>query len=50
VNAAAAPDVESDLVGCRLVGLLKRVSDDLKIDFVTIVGVSIPDGVQSDND
>jgi hypothetical protein len=29
---------------------VKRVTDDLKIDFVTIIEVSIPGNVQSDND
>ena len=31
-------------------GAIKRVTDDLKIDFVTIVGTSIPDSAQTDND
>lgn len=52
-NAFANPDGgdPSDGVhGCRIAGLLKRVTDDLKIDFVTIVEVSIPGSAQSDND
>lgn len=52
-NAFAQPDGgdSSDGVhGCRITGLLKRVTDDLKIDFVTIVDVSIPGSAQTDND
>ena len=49
-NAFADPDTSSDLVGCRLTGAVKRITDDLKIDFVTIVGVLIPDSAQADND
>ena len=49
-NAFAAPDQPSQLNACRLAGSIKRVTDDLKIDFVTIVGVMIPDSAQSDND
>jgi hypothetical protein len=30
--------------------MVKRIVDDLKIDFVTIVNVSIPGGSQADND
>jgi len=50
VNAFANPEQESSLGACSLAGLLKRVTDDLKIEFVTIVGVAIPGRVQSDND
>jgi predicted lipoprotein len=50
VNAFANPEQESSLGVCSLAGLLKRVTDDLKIEFVTIVGVAIPGRVQSDND
>ena len=39
-----------DYSGCALTGLLKDVTDILKIDFVTIVGVNLPGRVQSDND
>jgi len=49
-NAFAAPDQLSQLNACRLAGSIKRITDDLKIDFVTIVGVMIPDSAQSDND
>ena len=51
VNAFANPtSIEADFPACALAGLVKRVTDDLKIDFVTIVEVSIPGNVQSDND
>ena len=52
-NAFVAPDTGDPSDGvhsCRINGLLKRVTDDLKIDFVTIVGVSIPGSAQGDND
>ena len=50
-NAFASPDSpSSDYGACRLTGAVKRVTDDLKIDFVTITGTSIPEGAQSDND
>ena len=39
-----------DYSACALTGLLKDVTDILKIDFVTIVGVNLPGRVQSDND
>lgn len=50
INAFANPDGESDLPACALVGLIKRITDDLKIDFVTIVNVSLPGSAQTDND
>ena len=50
-NAYSNPDTTSDnLPLCTLYGLLKRIVDSLKIDFVTIVNVEIPGGSQSDND
>ena len=49
-NAYANPDTTDELSACTLYGLVKRISDDLKIDFVTIVNVDLPDGSQSDND
>tara|TARA_B110000046_G_C13013581_1_gene407762 strand:+ start:652 stop:1944 length:1293 start_codon:yes stop_codon:yes gene_type:complete len=50
LNAFANPSDESTVGACSLAGLLKLVTDDLKIEFVTIVGVAIPGRVQSDND
>ncbi len=50
VNGFANPDTESSIEACSLSGLLKRVTDDLKIEFVAIVGVALPGRVQSDND
>ena len=50
MNAFANPDTPAELSACSLLGLVKRVTDDLKIDFVTIVGVSVPGGAQTDND
>ena len=50
-NAFANPDSPSEQFPlCTLYGKLKTIVDDLKIDFVTIVNVSIPGGSQSDND
>ncbi len=50
-NAFANPDQpSSQFPACTLYGMVKRIVDDLKIDFVTIVNVSIPGGSQSDND
>ena len=50
MNAFAAADLEAELSACTAVGLVKRITDDLKIDFVTIVGVSVPGGAQTDAD
>ena len=50
-NAFSNPDTVSEsLPMCTLYGLVKRVVDSLKIDFVTIVNVDVPGGSQSDND
>jgi len=50
-NAFSNPDTTSDAFPmCTLYGLVKRVVDSLKIDFVTIVNVEVPGGSQSDND
>ena len=50
INASANPDDEASLDACSLAGLLKRITDDLKIDFVAVVNVPVPGRVQSDND
>ena len=50
MNAFAAADLRAELSACTAVGLVKRITDDLKIDFVTIVGVSVPGGAQTDAD
>ena len=50
-NAFSNPGtMDVDLPACTLNGLMKRITDLMKIDFVTIVGVNLPSGVQSDND
>lgn len=49
-NAYANPDSNAEPQACTLGGLIKRVTDDLKVDFVAYVGVSVPDGVQGDTD
>jgi len=51
MNAAANPDVASELLpACTLYGLIKRVVDDMKIDFVAILNVNLPGGTRADND
>lgn len=49
-NAAANPEVEGGIAVCRLHGALKRITDRLRTDFVTIVNLDLPDRAQSDND
>lgn len=52
VAASLAPD-QAGSVGqnfCHLHGLVKRISDQMRTDFVTIVNVDLPDRAQSDND
>ncbi len=49
-NAFANPENADPLSACSIYGLIKRITDDLKIDFVTIVNVNLPSGAQSDND
>jgi predicted lipoprotein len=49
-NSEANPDDDSALDACSLAGLLKKITDDLKIEFVSIVNVPVPGRVQSDND
>lgn len=50
-NAYGSPGTSStDYSACSLTGLLKRITDVLKIEFVNIVGVNLPGSVQSDND
>ena len=49
-NSEANPEDDSLLDACSLAGLLKRITDDLKIEFVSIVNVPVPGRVQSDND
>lgn len=49
-NSAANPDAVRDVPACSLHGLLKRITDSLRTDFVTIVNLDLPDRAQSDND
>lgn len=50
INAQANPDDESVLSVCGLAGLIKKITDDLKVEFVMLVNVPVPGSVQSDND
>ena len=50
-EAYANPEpVTAAYSACSIAGLAKKVTDLLKIDFVTIVNVNLPGSVQSDND
>lgn len=49
-NAAANPGVSGGIPACRLHGVLKRITDRLRTDFVAIVNLDLPDRAQSDND
>jgi predicted lipoprotein len=50
LNSAANPDSVREVPVCSLHGLLKRITDGLRTDFVTIVNLDLPDRAQSDND
>lgn len=49
-NSAANPDADAQIKACALHGVLKRITDRLRTDFVTIVNLDLPDRAQSDND
>ncbi|MFL2528121.1 MAG: imelysin family protein [Candidatus Azotimanducaceae bacterium] len=50
-NASSNPGtMDLDLPACTLAGLMKRVTDIMKLEFVTIVNINLPSGVQSDTD
>ena len=49
-NAAANPDTTIEPSVCRLHGLLKRLTDSLRTEFVAAVNVDLPDRAQTDND
>ena len=50
-NSYVSPDTQStNYSACALTGLMKRITDVLKIEFVTILEVNLPGSVQSDND
>lgn len=52
VAASLVPDqaASAEQHFCHLHGLIKRISDQMRTDFVTIVNVDLPDRAQSDND
>lgn len=50
INAYANPMTPSAQPSCSLYGLIKLITDDLKIGFVAAVDVDLPDRGQSDND
>lgn len=49
-NAAANPVVSATLSACHLYGFVKRITDDLKVGFVSAVNVDLPERAQSDAD
>ncbi len=49
-SSANNPDIDQTVTACALYGLLKRQNDRLRTDFVTVVGVDLPDRVQGDTD
>lgn len=49
-NSAANPDSVQTVEACSLHGLLKRITDRLRTDFITIVDLDLPERGQSDND
>lgn len=50
-NSYVNPDTQSiNYSACALTGLMKRITDVLKIEFVTVLEVNLPGSVQSDND
>lgn len=55
-NACVADSLDPDNTAaanqnfCHLHGLVRRISDQMRTDFVTIVNVDLPDRAQSDND
>ncbi len=49
-SAFNSPEVDADLTICSLGGLVKNVTDDLKIEFITYLGVDLPEGAGGDTD
>ena len=49
-NSASNPESVQTVPICSLYGVIKRITDSLRIDFVTIVNLDLPDRAQSDND
>ncbi|MGK0440457.1 MAG: putative lipoprotein [Pseudohongiellaceae bacterium] len=50
LNSAANPDSDQTVPACSLHGYLKRITDALRTDFVTIVELDLPSRAQADND
>lgn len=50
LNSAANPMTTREVTACSLQGLLKRITDTMRTDFVTIVDIDLPERAQSDND
>ena len=49
-SAFGSPETPSAFPICNLGGLVKRVTDDLKIEFITYLGVDLPEGSGGDTD
>lgn len=50
INAFANPDRPGQFPSCSVMGLIKVLTDDLKVGFTAAVDVDLPDRAQSDND
>ncbi len=49
-NASSNPDTASNLFSCQIHGKLKRINDQLKGDFLTVISLQLPSRVEGDND
>ncbi len=49
-NLSSNPDVIGEFPSCNLHGVLTRITNDLKSDFIMIVNIDLPNRAQSDND
>ncbi len=50
INSAANPDADQTAHACALHGLVKRITDSMRTDFITVVNLDLPERAQSDND
>ena len=46
----ATPNSPGRFSACTLLGAIKLIIDDLKVGFVAVIDVDLPDRAQSDND
>ena len=50
MNAQANPDTEGGPSACRLHGVLKQITDRLRMEFSTAIEIDLPDRVGGDGD